>query len=257
MGQYSGLMRKQRTIEVRSQSWVQAVDVPAAWAQEHRWLLQAAFAAFDQTGEWPLIDNVQRDLAATPDRAVAVAQLVLDIPSELGARHSQQIELTVRALVHVPEAAPLLDLFVRVMRAAVLLYPGGGSEPPRLQGSQIKEQFDLDELTYRKVSSLVCAEGWFFAGGGGDVDGDWWRVIRAEILQIRSIQDVSDYLDALARYRFGPSEIEVERPTRPRGGPLGRSVRWFGKRDPTVLDLLVVGVLSGIVVGVVIWRLTS
>ena len=181
---------------------------------------------------------------------------MLEMPSELGGRHSQRIALTVRALVHVPAAAELLDLFVRAMRVAVELYPGEGSEPPTLRGSQVNQELDLDQLTHRKLSTLVCSEGWLFNGGGGEVGGDWYRFVRAEILQIRDVQDVNGYLDALARYRFGPSRVEVERPPTQRAGLLGRGLRWFGKRDPTVLDLIVITIVGGIVVGLVIWRLT-
>jgi hypothetical protein len=237
---------------------VQSVDEPATWAEDHRWLLEAAFAAFDRTGEWPLIAEVQGYLASAgePDRAIAVAQLVINIPPDLGARHSESIKLTVRALAHVPAAARLLDLFVRVMREAVALYPGEGPGLPELRGLKIKDQFQLDELTYRKVSTLVCDEGWFFNGGGGDGDGSWHRAIRAEILQLRDVTDVEGYLDALARYRFGASEIPVDREARRSGGLLRLPMRWLGRRDPSVLDLIVVAVVSGLIVALVVWRLT-
>ena len=34
-------------------------------------------------------------------------------------------------------------------------YPGEGPEQPVIRGSEIKEQFKLDEATYQKVSALV------------------------------------------------------------------------------------------------------
>jgi hypothetical protein len=250
------LRKKSKLIKVRSHAWAQSVDGPAAWAREHRWLLEAAFAAFNRTGEWPLIEDVQANLAGEPDRAVAAAQLVVEMPPELGARHSQNIQLTVRALVHVPAATDLLNFFVQAMRLAVTLYPGDGAERPTLRGSYLKEQLDLDETSYRRLSKIVCDEGWFFAGGG-EADGDWYRYVRAEILRIRDIQDVDGYLDELARHRFGPAEVEVARSpgrfTRLRRQPL----RWFGKRDPTVSDLIVVGVITGVVAGVLVVVFTT
>lgn len=240
----------------RAPQWVQGVDEPEAWAVEHRWLLEAAFAAFDRTAEWPLIEDVQRDLADEPEWAVAVAQLVIDIPPPLGARFSQRVELTVRALAHVSSAAPLLNLLVRVMQEAMSRYPGEGPGQPVIRGSEIKEQFELDDVTYRKVSALVFSEGWFFNGGGGDADGDWYRVVRAEILHLRGVTEIRTYLDAVARYRFGPPEVEIPpehaRPTRPK-----RLHRWFAKRDVTVFDLLLVTVVGGIIVGIAILLLTG
>lgn len=154
-----------RPVTVRSHRWVQSVDQPSEWAQEHRWLLEAAFAAFADTGEWPLIEDVQASLAAEPEHAIAVAQLVIDMPSELGARHSQNVQLTVRALVHVPAAAGLLDLFVQALREAVSLYPGDGPQRPTLRGLDLKRKFDLAPLAYRKLVALFNTEGWFFGDG--------------------------------------------------------------------------------------------
>ena len=52
---------------VRAPAWVQGVDQPHQWATQHRWLLEAAFDAFDREGEWPRIEDVQLSLAgATP-----------------------------------------------------------------------------------------------------------------------------------------------------------------------------------------------
>lgn len=241
---------------MRAPQWVHGIDEPDAWAVEHRWLLEAAFAAFNRRAEWPLIEDVQRDLADEPERAIAAAQLVIDMPSALGARFSQTVQLTVRALAHVPDAAPLLNLLVRVMREAVSRYPGDGIEQPVIRGSEIKERFELDEATYRKVSALVFSEGWFFNGGGGDAEGDWYRFVRAEILQLRDVKDIGSYLDAVARYRFGPPEVEIPHEPARRTSLLKRPGRWLAKRDITVFDLLLITVVGGIIVGISIWLLT-
>ena len=73
------LRRKPQAVEVRSHAWAQKVDAPAAWAEEHRWLLEAAFAVFGETGVWPSIEWVQRNVAGEPERAVAVEQLMIGI----------------------------------------------------------------------------------------------------------------------------------------------------------------------------------
>lgn len=250
------MRRTETATRVRAPQWVHGVDEPEAWAVDHQWLLEAAFAAFDRTAEWPLIENVQRDLANEPERAVAVTQLVIDIPPALGARFSQRIELTVRALAHVPNATPLLDLLVRVMQEAMSRYPGEGSQQPVIRGSEIKEQFELDEATYRKVTAIVFSEGWFFNGGGGDADGDWYRVVRAEILHLRGVTEIRSYLDAVARYRFGPEEVEIPHEPLPATSLSKRPGQWLAKRDVTVFDLLLITVVGGIIVGIAIWLLT-
>ncbi|MGI8557489.1 MAG: hypothetical protein ACR2ND_04130 [Solirubrobacteraceae bacterium] len=151
-------MRKSSANMMRSPTWVQSVDGPNAWAAEHQWLLETAFDLFDQTSEWPSIEDVQRLLADKPERAVAVRQLVFDIPGALGARFSQHVELTVAALAHCPQADPLLDLFVQIMQEAVRRYPGEGSGQPVLRGSEVKAQFGL-ALIHRGGRAVLSGPG--------------------------------------------------------------------------------------------------
>ena len=138
---------------------------------------------------------------------------MVDIPSALGARHSERVELTVRALSYCPAAAPLLDRFVAAMKEAVRRYPGEPHErPPVLQGSALKEALNLDDAEYRTLSTLLFSESWFFGNGSGNADGDWTRAIRAEILVLKDVTNIEGYLDAVARYRFGPRQITVTEP---------------------------------------------
>jgi hypothetical protein len=249
--------RQSNRTTTRAPQWVNGVDEPDIWAREHQWLLETAFVSFDRTGEWPLVEEVQQDLAAQPDRAIAVGQLVVDIPPALGARFSQHVQLTVRALSHVPAAASILELFVRAMQVALVRYPGKRGTPPVIRGSAIRTQLELDEASFKKVLTLLESEPWFFGSGGTDGTGDWYRDIRAEILCLRGVSDIQSYLDAVAGYRFGPAEIEVASPPGRRAGLAQRPRRWLAKREVSVLDLLVITIVGGVFVGVVVWLLTS
>lgn len=249
--------RQSNRTTTRAPQWVNGVDEPDSWARKHRWLLETTFAAFDRTGEWPLVAEVQHDLAAQPGRAIAVGQLVVDIPPALGARFSQHVQLTVRALSHVPAAAPTLELFIRAMQVALIRYPGKGGTPPVIRGSEIQAQLELDEATFKKVLTLLESEPWFFGNGGTDGAGDWYRDIRAEILCLRGVSDIQGYLDAVARYRFGPAEIEIASPPRTRPGLVQQPHRWLAKREVSVFDLLVITIVGGVIVGIVVWLLTS
>jgi len=71
-------------------------------------------------------------------------------------------------------------------------HPGEGPEQPVIGGSEIKERFELDQVTHRKVRALLFSEGWFSNGGGGDADGDCYRVLRAEILHLRGVTEIID-----------------------------------------------------------------
>ena len=241
----------------RSLAWVQNVDGPHAWALEHLWLLEAIFALFDRDGDWPRIEAVQRVLAdSDPARAVAVAQLAIDIPNELGARQVDRFTLTMRALSHCDGATRLLSLFVAVIRQAAVAYRASDDEHPAvLSGFAVKQSLELDDLTYVKVSRLVFREPWFFGNGGGNVDEDWRYDVRAEMLLAENIHDITDYLDVVARYRFGPPEIAAASPAASRHLVVDDVRDWFTKRDLTVRDYLLVAIVSAVIAGVVLWLL--
>ncbi len=237
----------------RSPAWMQNVDQPHAWALGHKWLLEAVFSLFDRDGEWPRIESVQRTLASSdPERAVAVAQLAIDIPRELGAREVDRFALTVRALTYCDEAASLLENFVAVIGQALAAYPGEEEHPAALSGFAVRETLGLDDLTYRKVSTLVFREPWFFNGGSGNPTDDWSRPITVEVLLAKDIANVADYLNVIARYRFGPPEIDVAPEDTGEGGPLKVSRGWLDRRDATIRDLILVAIIAGVIVGVVL-----
>lgn len=237
----------------RSPAWVQNVDRPHEWAVEHSWLLSAIFELFDRDGDWPRVEAVQRVLADTSSaQAVAVAQLAIEIPAELGARHTDRFTLTTRALSHCAGAGSLLVSFVEVIREAALAYRAGDEDQPAvLSGFAVKQSLGLDDATYVRVSRLVFHEPWFFGSGGGNVEDDWRYHVRAEILLAEDIQDIADYLDVVACYRFGPPEIE--KPAAARSSQ--RPQDWLAKRDVTVRDLLVIAIAGAVVAGVVLWLL--
>jgi serine/threonine protein kinase len=204
-------MATQRPQTRRSPAWEQNVDRPETWAREHKWLLDEVFAAFDRDGDWPRIEAVQRALAdSDARRAVSVGQLAIDIPSELGARERDRFALTTRALSHCDGTETLLSVFVQAIRQAAEAYRASDDEhPPRLSGLALKDRLGVDDLTYVKVSRLLFREPWFFGDGGGDVDGEWEFTVRVQILLAEHIDNITDYLDAVACYRFGDPYVET------------------------------------------------
>jgi serine/threonine-protein kinase len=184
--------------------WRQHVLEPEAWARQHTWLIDTIYAEFERTGDWPTVETVQRRLADEDTmRAVAVAQLAIDIPAEIGARNGQQLTLTARALSHCEAAAGLLAQFVAAIRLAVESYRVSDTDhPPMLSGFAVKERLQLDEATYAKLSTLLSREPWFFAGMGGNHDDDGTIRVRVEVLLAEDIETIGDYLDAVAQMRF-------------------------------------------------------
>jgi serine/threonine-protein kinase len=193
----------------RSPAWEQYVDAPEKWANDHLWLLTAVFNAFARDGEWPPVETVQRTLADVDTaRAVAVARLVIDIPAELGAREGDRIALRCRALSYCDAAAGLLSRLVEAIRLAAEVYRASDAEhPPVLSGFALKARLELDDPTYVRTSRLLFQEGWFFGGGSGDVHEDWQRKVSVGVLLAENVIDIGDYLDCVARYRFGEPYI--------------------------------------------------
>jgi hypothetical protein len=247
------MINRDRLKMQHSPAWVQNVDRPHEWAVEHSWLLDAIFALFDRDGDWPRIGAVQRVLADTsPAQAVAVAQLAIEIPAELGARHADRFTLTTQALSHCNGAKSLLASFVEVIHEAAVTYRASDEEQPAvLSGFAVKQSLGLDDSTYVRVSRLVFREPWFFGSGGGNVDDDWRYDVRAEVLLAEHIADIADYLDVVACYRFGPPEIE--KPAM--AGSSQRPQDWLTKRDVTVRDLLAITIVGAVVAGVILWLL--
>ena len=76
-------------------------------------------AAFERDADWPRIEAVQRRIAdSDPVRAVAMGQLVIDMPAEIGARELDRLRLTVLGLSFCEDAAGLLSIFVATIRLA-------------------------------------------------------------------------------------------------------------------------------------------
>ncbi len=228
-------MKKRQVRTERSLQWQQNIDRPQAWALEHAWLLNAVFAAFNRDGEWPRIESMQRRLAdSDPSRAIVVSKLAIDIPHQLGARDRDRLTLTTQGLVYCQGAAGLLAVFVAVIRQAAAAYRISDDQHPAvLSGFAVKNSLGLDDLTYLKVSQLVFREPWFFGSGGGNFDEDWHFDVRAEVLLAEKIESMDDYLDTVARYRFGPSEIESRMPDNLKHRLVHAPRDWLTKRDAT------------------------
>jgi hypothetical protein len=87
--------------------WQQHVEQPEKWAVEHCWLLEEIYAAFERLGDWPEISAIERSLSKRDSmRAIEAAQLVHDMPSELGGRDVQTVALNARALRQLRRGAP-------------------------------------------------------------------------------------------------------------------------------------------------------
>jgi hypothetical protein len=73
-----------------------------------------------------------------------------------------------------------------------------------------------------------------------------------EVLLAKDIANVADYLDVVARHRFGPPEIQAAPEDASERGPLKVSRGWLNTRDATIRDLIVVAIIAGVIVGILL-----
>jgi len=88
-----------------------------AWAAEHRDLLECCFGHFQGAGEWPTLEQLQHDYEVK-GRDEDVSWLAFAMPRPLGFVEQQRLVLLVRALSHIPDAAPLLEDWCAVLGLA-------------------------------------------------------------------------------------------------------------------------------------------
>jgi len=64
--------------------------------------------------------------------------------------------------------------------------------------------------------------------------------------------NIADYLDVIARYRFGPPVMQAIPEDAGERGPLEAARGWLDRRDATIHDLILVAIIAGVIVGVVL-----
>lgn len=202
-----------------------------AWASQHQLVLEVIFEAFASGGQWPDIDDLQRDL----DRRATPLDLYHELrampPSLGGGRSPSPAHLTVRGLHRVPQAASLLDGFMRVIRLAVSRYHGIETSPTVTDKDLAPLGISGDDALL--VSQIVISEGWPFGGGNGEAGGSWSRDIGRELRYVAGAETIDAFLDVQASLRYGPPP-PPEHPGEHRGAIDGDSVarRAVPKRLP-------------------------
>ena len=190
----------------RSPAWRQYVDQPEDWANAHRWLLRAIFDLFDRDGEWPTMTALQRSLAdGDTEHALSAGQLIIEMPGELGARHVDRVVLNARGLSHCDGAENLLDAFVAAIRMAAACYRNSDTQQlARVDDALLRAELGLNDQDLLKLIAVLECEPWAFGNGGGNPGEDWHRDVTVDALRFEGVETIGQYLEALARHRFGP-----------------------------------------------------
>jgi hypothetical protein len=173
-----------------------------AWAPRHLPSLRLVYLAFEDRGEWPLLETLQRDLIRQERDLDLVAELA-EMPPTIGiVQHSGEVSLSIRGLSFLPETSAMLSYFIAVIELAVDRFRGEDEEP-KITNADLLE-LGMDAQMSERVSALIFRESWPFGGGSGLPDGTWERSVSLEIRHLVTVRTVADYLRIQAELRYGP-----------------------------------------------------
>jgi hypothetical protein len=152
------------------------------WANDHRVLLEAAFARFSLEGQWPGLEQLQHDYEVS-ERHVDLRTLAWEMSPLLGFVEQDHLVLLIRALQYVPDASPLLACWHAVLVDAYEMWRA--DEQAILRFEDVLRVAGGDHALAHRALILLDREGWAFNGGGGS-GAQWYRHIHSQVRVTRN-----------------------------------------------------------------------
>jgi hypothetical protein len=226
------------------------------WAEAHQILLQRAFERFDETGEWPQLEDLQHDFTVAGRDDVEVSNLAYAMPRLLGFVEQGRLVLLTRGLSHVGSAAALLDIWAEALHIACQRWIKD-HKTARLSRQDIEDLTHDNRHTTDLVSKLLLRERWAFGDGRGNPTDDWEQEIIDSVRIARDTTDARALLQKRAAVEFpelsapeaAVSNAPKDETEAPSATPWDRLRRFF--RHP-----LTVAVVGGVLV-LLIWAILS
>ncbi len=143
-------------------------------SSEQQRFMMLVFDHFSRTGDWPVVAQLQRELARKGDRFDLSG---VNIPSELGLRdpRSRTAGLTIRGAFEIAPRSQEVADFATAMRLCCELYLN--EDKPRLTSTMLHEKAGMNELRLKKVHALLQTDSFLTAGGGSSPEGTWDFII--------------------------------------------------------------------------------
>jgi len=178
--------------------WLSARD--REWVASNGDLLNAVWAHFAATGEWPDPVAILRGLrAANPNRRVNAA--LAEMPRVLGQREygPPRLVLSIFGLGCCPNANPLLCQYVAVAQLALRRFDLP-SLPNRLTRADVMAELGTSEVEADRLSEVLMRDAPFLGSGASGID-DWDREIDPRAEDFEGIDDPDSLLSFLAAQR--------------------------------------------------------
>jgi len=189
----------------------------AAWAVAHQRTLKVIYEEFVRSADWPKLDDLQRDLDRRNEN-IDLAREVREMPPSLGGGgFPEGIYLSVRGFSHVPEARPLLEHYMGLIRVAVERYRS--DDPSPVVTDEDLAALGVEAHERLLVAQILFRDGWPFGGGGGFAVGPWTREVGREVRNVQGAQTIDDLLAVQASLRYGPPSEPDHQPPAPDSEP--------------------------------------
>lgn len=168
-----------------------------AWYEMHRSMVDRAVATYVGTGEWPLIDDLQRDLDRLGLRLdVRGVTMTMPTSSDVPRLAPTQVVVPLRIACFSPAVEPVIDVCVAIVQRAVDLYLSNEPKPTLHSDDVVLQGLTTRPALLFRAMRLV-AENWPDPLGsrGGSESGWWCEVDGTMARRFAGIRTSDDYLD--------------------------------------------------------------
>jgi type II secretory pathway predicted ATPase ExeA len=173
-------------------------------------VFERAYAHRQQTGDWPTMEDLQRQLAS--ERIDVIVREVANQARNYVSINApdDQVKLSLRALALLPAATPLLDAWARAVRTMISRYPDRSTAAR--YGEEVLRLLGLDPDMEAEVGRLLRDDGWAFGSSKEAAEGSWSFEISDRIMAAADAQSVEEIIaarfdDPLARSPPAPEPI--------------------------------------------------
>lgn len=177
-------------------------DEDAAWVDRYRPLVEHAFAMWLENREWPAVERLQRDLDV---RGADVS--VLDAYSELPRLGNQvrplypsAIALPLHVLRYLPDAMPILEVCLLIIRRGIEIYTSGADEL-ELHGddSKLLDRVGDSAALLSPAADLLRSDYPSPFGGSNWGEGAWRLQINGQSArEFRQVTTLAEYFSRQA-----------------------------------------------------------
>ena len=159
--------------------------------------LRAGLCASARGGEWPRIEDLQRQLAID-GHEVSVRAVWMQASDFVAiVSPDQRVRLTLHGLATVPAARPTLDGYVRLVQAIVRRYRDSDAEA-RFESADLAE-LALDPAVEQELALLLADDNWPLGSGSRQEDGSW----SYEITDMALVASRVTTIEELVAARYG------------------------------------------------------